>query len=149
MLIHFIRVHVFQDSLDTKACWGYEQGCKEENAFSIPHCPGDHKGWVATKKAQLDTYYAQGDFGYVRDQRREMILLCEPLFVVSSLRVVIESWRHTHEEREIKWLSWLNFIFSFPGGYIVGMLGAYEILQSKERDAELYRLAESKRTDAI
>jgi protein O-GlcNAc transferase len=73
----------FQDSLDIKACWGYESDCKAEHSFSVPHCPGDHKGWVATKKAQLDTYYAQGDFGYVRDQRKEMRLLCEPLFVVS------------------------------------------------------------------
>lgn len=72
-----------QDSLDTKACWGYEEDCRAENSFSIPHCPGDHKGWVATKRAQLDTYYAQGDFGYVRDQRKEMMLFCEPLFVVS------------------------------------------------------------------
>lgn len=75
---------MFQDSLDIKACWGYEQDCKEDNSFSIPHCAGDHKGWVATKKAQLDAFYAQGDFGYVRDQRKEMMLLCEPLFVVSS-----------------------------------------------------------------
>jgi len=74
---------VFQDSLDTKACWGYEEDCKAENSFSVPYCPGDHKGWVATKRAQLDTYYAQGDFGYVRDQRKEMMLLCEPLFIVS------------------------------------------------------------------
>ncbi|XP_035743152.1 EGF domain-specific O-linked N-acetylglucosamine transferase-like isoform X2 [Vespa mandarinia] len=69
-----------QDSFNAKACWGYEIECKEENSFSVPHCPGDHKGWVATKKAQLDTFYAQGDFGYVRDQRREMIMMCEPLF---------------------------------------------------------------------
>ncbi|KAG5343293.1 EOGT transferase, partial [Acromyrmex heyeri] len=74
----------YKDSLDSKACWGYEEDCKPENSFSIPHCPGDHKGWVATKRAQLDTYYAQGDFGYIRDQRKEMMLLCEPLFIDDS-----------------------------------------------------------------
>ncbi|KAK2582236.1 hypothetical protein KPH14_004582 [Odynerus spinipes] len=74
----------YKDSLDTKACWGYEADCKAENSFSTPHCPGDHKGWVATKKAQLDTFYAQGDFGYVRDQRREMMMMCEPLFADDS-----------------------------------------------------------------
>lgn len=71
-----------QDKLNTKDCWGYESSCKSKNSFSIPHCPGEHKGWVATKNAQLETFYAQGDFGYVRDQRREMMILCEPLFAV-------------------------------------------------------------------
>ncbi|XP_011500542.1 PREDICTED: EGF domain-specific O-linked N-acetylglucosamine transferase [Ceratosolen solmsi marchali] len=70
--------------LNKKACWGYELDCKFENSFSAPQCPGDHKGWVATKKAQLDTFYAQGDFGYIRDQRKEMMLLCEPLFIDDS-----------------------------------------------------------------
>lgn len=73
-----------------------------ENLFSIPHCPGDHKGWVATKKAQLDTYYAQGDFGYVRDQRKEMMLLCEPLFVVSSLNYNINLTSCTEYKKIIK-----------------------------------------------
>ncbi|XP_076388941.1 EGF-domain O-GlcNAc transferase isoform X2 [Megachile rotundata] len=74
----------FKDSLDTKACWGYESNCKSENAFSVPQCPGDHRGWVTTKQAQLETFYAQGDFGYVRDQRKEMSIFCEPLFVDDS-----------------------------------------------------------------
>lgn len=72
-----------QDHLEKDGCWGYEDNCRPKNAFSVPHCPGDHKGWVATKKAQVDTFYAQGDFGYVRDQRKEMMPLCEPLFMVS------------------------------------------------------------------
>ncbi|XP_001599568.2 EGF domain-specific O-linked N-acetylglucosamine transferase [Nasonia vitripennis] len=74
----------YKDYLDKKACWGYELGCTLENAFSSPRCPGDHKGWVATKKAQLDTFYTQGDFGYIRDQRKEMMVLCEPLFIDDS-----------------------------------------------------------------
>ncbi|XP_029043796.2 EGF domain-specific O-linked N-acetylglucosamine transferase isoform X2 [Osmia bicornis bicornis] len=74
----------YKDSLDTKACWGYEPNCKTENSFSFPQCPGDHRGWVTTKQAQLETFYAQGDFGYVRDQRKEMSIFCEPLFVDDS-----------------------------------------------------------------
>nr|XP_033206078.1 EGF domain-specific O-linked N-acetylglucosamine transferase isoform X2 [Bombus vancouverensis nearcticus] len=74
----------YKDSLDTKACWGYEPNCKAENSFSIPQCPGDHRGWVTTKKAQVETFYAQGDFGYVRDQRKEMSIFCKPLFVDDS-----------------------------------------------------------------
>ncbi|XP_012236787.1 EGF domain-specific O-linked N-acetylglucosamine transferase isoform X2 [Bombus impatiens] len=74
----------YKDSLDTKACWGYEPNCKAENSFSVPQCPGDHRGWVTTKKAQVETFYAQGDFGYVRDQRKEMSIFCKPLFVDDS-----------------------------------------------------------------
>ncbi|XP_068980556.1 EGF domain-specific O-linked N-acetylglucosamine transferase isoform X2 [Bombus flavifrons] len=74
----------YKDSLDTKACWGYEPDCKAENSFSVPQCPGDHRGWVTTKKAQVETFYAQGDFGYVRDQRKEMSIFCKPLFVDDS-----------------------------------------------------------------
>ena len=68
--------------MDKEACWGYELNCTTDKAYSIPYCPGDHKGWVSTKKAQLETFYAQGDFGYIREQRREMTLLCKPLFIV-------------------------------------------------------------------
>lgn len=39
---------------------------------------------MTTKKAQVETFYAQGDFGYVRDQRKEMSIFCEPLFVDDS-----------------------------------------------------------------
>ncbi|XP_011298968.1 EGF domain-specific O-linked N-acetylglucosamine transferase isoform X2 [Fopius arisanus] len=74
----------YKNELIKERCWGYEDNCKPENAFSIPHCPGDHKGWVATKEAQVETFYAQGDFGYVRDQRREMMVVCEPLFIDDS-----------------------------------------------------------------
>lgn len=74
----------YKDSLDTKACWGYEPNCTDENCFSVPQCPGDHRGWVTTKKAQVETFYAQGDFGYVREQRNEMSIFCEPLFVDDS-----------------------------------------------------------------
>ncbi|XP_020711618.2 EGF domain-specific O-linked N-acetylglucosamine transferase isoform X2 [Athalia rosae] len=74
----------YKDHLDSKACWGYEDDCRPENSYSIPKCPGDHKGWVATKQAQLDTFYTQGDFGYVRDQRKEMMIICEPLFLDDS-----------------------------------------------------------------
>lgn len=45
---------------------------------------------MTTKKAQLDTFYAQGDFGYVRDQRKEMSIICEPLFMASLACIVIQ-----------------------------------------------------------
>ncbi|XP_063993878.1 EGF domain-specific O-linked N-acetylglucosamine transferase isoform X2 [Diachasmimorpha longicaudata] len=74
----------YKEQLIEGSCWGYEDDCKPHKAFSIPHCPGDHKGWVATKGAQVETFYSQGDFGYVRDQRREMKLICEPFFIDDS-----------------------------------------------------------------
>lgn len=43
---------------------------------------------MTTKKAQVETFYAQGDFGYVRDQRKEMSIFCEPLFVVSFMDTI-------------------------------------------------------------
>lgn len=53
----------FKKYLNTKKCWGYENYCSMENSYSVPSCPGDHKGWVSTKKAQFDTFFAQADFG--------------------------------------------------------------------------------------
>lgn len=69
----------------TGKCWGYEYSCKWDNIYSIPHCPGDHKGWVSTKDAQKMTFYTQADFGYVKQQIREMKVMCEPLFKEDSL----------------------------------------------------------------
>lgn len=61
-------------------CWGYEDNCVESSRFSRPRCPGSHKGYVKSKETQLETFYAQGDFGFVRDQVREMRIMCEPTF---------------------------------------------------------------------
>nr|XP_019931574.2 EGF domain-specific O-linked N-acetylglucosamine transferase-like [Aedes albopictus]XP_029724039.1 EGF domain-specific O-linked N-acetylglucosamine transferase-like [Aedes albopictus] len=61
-------------------CWGYEDDCGKENRFSNPECPGDFQGYVKSKEAQLETFYAQADFGFVRDQIRETRIMCEPTF---------------------------------------------------------------------
>ncbi|XP_063922710.1 EGF domain-specific O-linked N-acetylglucosamine transferase isoform X2 [Zophobas morio] len=74
----------FQSSLETKKCWGYEYDCDEERRYSSPRCPGDHKGWVRTKADQIGTFYTQADFGFIKQQIREMKLLCEPLFADDS-----------------------------------------------------------------
>ncbi|XP_067003834.2 EGF domain-specific O-linked N-acetylglucosamine transferase isoform X2 [Anabrus simplex] len=74
----------YKDQLDKDVCWGYEPGCKFQNSYSIPSCPGDHKGWVKTKQDQLNTFFVQGDFGYIREQIQEMMVMCEPLFVDDS-----------------------------------------------------------------
>lgn len=65
-------------------CWGYEYQCIWNNQYSIPHCPGDHKGWVQSKMAQKTTFHTQADFGYVKQQISEMKILCDPLFIDDS-----------------------------------------------------------------
>ncbi|XP_066153392.1 EGF domain-specific O-linked N-acetylglucosamine transferase isoform X2 [Euwallacea fornicatus] len=66
--------------------WGYEFGHNwGEPQYSIPDCPGDHKGWVKTKLDQLKTFYIQGDFGFVKQQLQEMKVLCEPVFPDDSI----------------------------------------------------------------
>lgn len=46
---------------DPEICWGYEYDCK--NPLKTHECPGDHHGYVNSKKAQLDVFFAQADFG--------------------------------------------------------------------------------------
>lgn len=35
-------------------------------------------GWAHSKQEQQDTFYDQGDFGYVKEQRDEITYMCEP-----------------------------------------------------------------------
>lgn len=70
---------------DVKKYWGYEYNHEWGLQYSVPHCPGDHKGWVRTKFDQQNTFYTQGDFGFLKQQLREMKVLCEPLFPDDSI----------------------------------------------------------------
>ncbi|XP_058453938.1 EGF domain-specific O-linked N-acetylglucosamine transferase [Malaya genurostris] len=75
------------DTFKTKkatTCWGYEDDCDVAKRFSKPKCPGSYQGYVKTKEAQLETYYSQADFGFLRDQIREMRIMCEPTFPQDS-----------------------------------------------------------------
>jgi protein O-GlcNAc transferase len=51
---------------------------KSSKAYSTPVCDEDHKGWVKSKKEQLETFYEQGDFGYIKRYRDSMKLICAP-----------------------------------------------------------------------
>nr|XP_053646822.1 EGF domain-specific O-linked N-acetylglucosamine transferase-like isoform X2 [Cherax quadricarinatus] len=64
--------------LDRAACWGYEDGCTAEHSYSQPSCPGDAKGWVQTKQEQISTFIEQGDFGYIKTQRNQLQVYCQP-----------------------------------------------------------------------
>ncbi|XP_027215871.2 EGF domain-specific O-linked N-acetylglucosamine transferase isoform X1 [Penaeus vannamei] len=68
----------FNMHLNRKICWGYENDCQKEYAYSHPSCPGEHRGWVRTKEEQIATFYSQGDFGFIQEQREELKTYCHP-----------------------------------------------------------------------
>ncbi|XP_058056689.1 EGF domain-specific O-linked N-acetylglucosamine transferase [Anopheles bellator] len=70
----------YQRRRNSACCWGYEDGCTAKERFSNHSCPGSHVGYVKSKQAQLDTFYSQADFGFIRDQIRETRIMCEPQF---------------------------------------------------------------------
>lgn len=70
----------YKDYIEETKCWGYEDKCEEERKYLRPECPGDHRGWVKTKADQGRTFDTQADFGYVKQQMKEMMVLCEPMF---------------------------------------------------------------------
>ncbi|XP_050527187.1 EGF domain-specific O-linked N-acetylglucosamine transferase [Daktulosphaira vitifoliae] len=61
-----------------KHCWGYEENCSRQYRFSEPNCPGFQTGWASSKSEQIDTFYNQGDFGYVKQQKEKLTFMCEP-----------------------------------------------------------------------
>ncbi|XP_073827085.1 EGF-domain O-GlcNAc transferase [Musca autumnalis] len=69
---------------DNKGCWGHEPDCTKENRFQTPICPGSHTGWVRNKESQVETFYEQADFGYIKHQIKEMKLMCEPKLITDS-----------------------------------------------------------------
>lgn len=40
---------------------------------------------MKTKKEQLNTFYEQGDFGYVKERVNSMKIMCEPTFKASDV----------------------------------------------------------------
>lgn len=74
----------YKEYLHKNKCWGYEYNCEQERQYSMPRCPGDHRGWVKSKADQENTFFTQADFGYIKQQLREMKVICEPLFLHDS-----------------------------------------------------------------
>ncbi|CAG0894975.1 unnamed protein product [Darwinula stevensoni] len=58
------------------ACWGYEDGCESCTNYSMFSCPHDSGGWTKSKKEQIQLFFEQGDFGYVREKRSTLKELC-------------------------------------------------------------------------
>lgn len=74
-----------ENVIDPMKCWGYEPECKAENAFSRPKCSGESPAWMPSKDDQVKTFFTQADFGYVRQQIDELMVLCTPLFPNDSI----------------------------------------------------------------
>ncbi|XP_041978905.1 EGF domain-specific O-linked N-acetylglucosamine transferase [Aricia agestis] len=71
----------YKSALIGNVCWGYENDCNKTNSYHVrPRCPGDHKGWVKTKAAQYDTFFTQADFGYVKEQISDLMVMCEATY---------------------------------------------------------------------
>ncbi|KAG8196864.1 hypothetical protein JTE90_027576 [Oedothorax gibbosus] len=66
----------YKNFMDLNNCWGYEKNCSSAFRYSSPSCNQSSKGWSKTKKEQSDTFYKQGDFGYIRERLDELTPLC-------------------------------------------------------------------------
>lgn len=78
-------------------CWGYEEGCHKQIAYSNPVCNDSNRGWVKSKEEHENRFYDQADFGYVKRRLQEMQIMCEPLFrvIFSSIFIIILCKMHS------------------------------------------------------
>ncbi|XP_037077683.1 EGF domain-specific O-linked N-acetylglucosamine transferase-like [Pollicipes pollicipes] len=65
--------------LDQELCWGYEDYCPLYKSYLIPDCDGKSKGWTSSRREQLEMYYEQADFGYIKKRHKSLFSLCTPL----------------------------------------------------------------------
>lgn len=66
----------YKKQANASVCWGYELGCERRSGPAT--CPGSANGWVEGKEAQLNLFFDQGDFGFIRERRKTLSLLCRP-----------------------------------------------------------------------
>ncbi|XP_018014029.1 EGF domain-specific O-linked N-acetylglucosamine transferase [Hyalella azteca] len=68
----------FKAHLNSSTCWSYQDGCHFTRSWSYsqPICNGDSRGWVTSKKEQLELFYKQADFGFVEEQRQQLRDFC-------------------------------------------------------------------------
>ncbi|XP_015749251.1 PREDICTED: EGF domain-specific O-linked N-acetylglucosamine transferase-like [Acropora digitifera] len=68
-------------------CWGYEEECTDRNRFSKPYCIHHHAPWAKTLDDQATLFWEQGDFGYIRKMKKQVLKLCQPKELVCYYRV--------------------------------------------------------------
>ena len=120
-----LRLFGVQHHANKDVCWGYEDDCSlEPKSYSHPICSEDHQGWVKTKKEQIQTFYKQADFGFVKSVRNSLSLLCEPTYRVSWSALglsldIVSLWRGNCV---------MTFPMSFIGRLVLGMLRKHDFL---------------------
>ena len=50
----------------------------EQNRLFVPHCDEPPKPWSSTMEGKTDMFWAQGDFGYIKQEVDSMMDLCTP-----------------------------------------------------------------------
>uniref|UniRef100_A0A1B6C0I5 Uncharacterized protein n=1 Tax=Clastoptera arizonana TaxID=38151 RepID=A0A1B6C0I5_9HEMI len=91
----------YKNNVGKPGCWSYVNNCSQNESYSTPSCPGDHKGWVSSKQSQIDTFFMQGDFGYIGEQQNELMVICEPNFAADSSLICSKHLRYC-QGRNIK-----------------------------------------------
>jgi len=67
----------FKQHLNSSICYGYEKKCAEKDQIFTVECPEDSRGWTISKTEQINMFWKQGDFGYVKERRDEMRTFCK------------------------------------------------------------------------
>jgi len=62
---------------DKAKCWGYEKDCLATNRTLEVTCSGDSGGWTSNKNEQIEKFWTQGDFGYLKERLGEMKTYCK------------------------------------------------------------------------
>ncbi|KAK8787103.1 hypothetical protein V5799_023118 [Amblyomma americanum] len=81
----------FKHRINGTSCWGYEVDCLVRDRYSPTKCPEDSAGWASNKQQQEELFLNQGDFGFIRERKKTLSILCRPHVPGASL---LECVRH-------------------------------------------------------
>ncbi|XP_067684976.1 EGF domain-specific O-linked N-acetylglucosamine transferase-like isoform X1 [Haliotis asinina] len=71
----------YKSSLEKKRCWGYEDRCPAGERMSTPLCTDDEnsrRGQPSVVERNIDMFWKQADFGYVKERRDNLRTYCNP-----------------------------------------------------------------------
>uniref|UniRef100_A0A8C4NKW9 EGF domain-specific O-linked N-acetylglucosamine transferase n=2 Tax=Eptatretus burgeri TaxID=7764 RepID=A0A8C4NKW9_EPTBU len=60
------------------SCWGYEESCEPPHRAADPSCHSTSAPWVMNLEEAKQMFWQQADFGYVKERRKELQMLCRP-----------------------------------------------------------------------
>ncbi|XP_077497353.1 EGF-domain O-GlcNAc transferase isoform X1 [Amblyomma americanum] len=81
----------YKHRINGTSCWGYEVDCSVRDRYSPTKCPEDSAGWASNKQQQEELFFNQGDFGFIRERKKTLSILCRPHVPGASL---LECVRH-------------------------------------------------------